>query len=117
VVNLDGIGNYSFGTTDLNLPAGTYDITAKASHWLREKIGSVVVSPTGAVGVNFSLINGDIDGDNHVDIGDYSELSTAFGSQPGDGNWNANADLDGDGEINIGDYAILSAEFGLDGDD
>jgi len=35
VVSLDASGNFSFTTS---LPPGTYDVTAKGSHWLRRKL-------------------------------------------------------------------------------
>lgn len=95
---------------------GTFDLAVKGSHWLRS-VNSVTVTETGGNGGSFSLTNGDVDGDNEVTIGDYALLSTAFGSAPGDGNWNPEADLDGDQEVTIGDYAQLSANFGANGDD
>ncbi|HRI44405.1 MAG TPA: hypothetical protein PLL78_11730 [Fimbriimonadaceae bacterium] len=110
---LDNVGQYSVNTS---LGAGTYDVYAKASHWLRRQRGGVVFSGSGAVGVDFSLANGDINDDNENDIGDYAQLSTAFGSVPGDPNWNAEADLNGDDEVDIGDFAILSNNFGMVGD-
>jgi hypothetical protein len=106
-LNLDGSGNYSFNTS---APAGTYDIYAKASHWLRRKVASVVVSGSGATNVNYSLINGDLDEDNEIAIGDYALLSAFFGGSGPDG------DITGDDSVDIGDYAILSANFGLAGD-
>jgi len=111
-VTLGAGGSYSFTAT---VTPGTYDIAAKGSHWLRQQVTGVSVTGTGPT-VNFSLANGDIDGDNEVTIGDYSLLSTAFGSGPGDPNWDPEADLDGDDEVTIGDYAILSNNFGMIGD-
>lgn len=96
---------------------GTYDITIKGSHWLRRRIPNVTLATGSAVYLNFLLTNGDVDGDNEVTIGDYAQLSSAFGSVPGDANWDPNADLDGDEEVGIGDYAILSTNFGETGDD
>lgn len=105
-------GSYSF---DATVPPGTYDVAAKGSHWLRKQVAGVSITGAGPT-VNFSLPNGDVDGDNEVTIGDYSLLSTAFGSGPGDPNWDPEADLDGDDEVTIGDYAILSNNFGMLGD-
>jgi hypothetical protein len=110
---LDGASQYSVNTS---LGAGNYDVYIKASHWLRQARWSVAFSGSGATGVDVSLPNGDVNNDNEVDIGDYAQLSTAFGSLPGDPNWNAEADLNGDDEVDIGDYAILSANFGMLGD-
>lgn len=111
---LNSTGSYSFVA---GIPTtGQYDLRAKASHWLGQKLSPVTVSATGAINVNFTLINGDVDGDNEVGGGDLSELSSAFQSVAGDPNWNVNADLDGDGEVGSSDLSILSSVFGLSGD-
>ena len=110
IVLLDG-NLYAFGTT---LEA-TYDLAAKASHWLRQTRQRIAIR--GDVTVNFSLINGDVDGDNEVTLFDFGELVAAFGSLPGDNNWNANADLDGDEEVTLFDFGILVRNFGVIGDD
>jgi hypothetical protein len=101
-------GAYSFVTHR----TGTYSVACKGSHWLRKLKTGVVL---GSV-ANFALVNGDIDGDNEVAIGDYAILSTSFNSAPGDSSWNAEADLNGDDSVDIGDYAILSTNFGDVGD-
>lgn len=106
-MNLDSVGNYSFVTT---AAPGTYDVYAKASQWLRRKVGNVMISASGASGVNFSLINGDLDDDNEVSIGDYAIMSGNFGN-PG-----PIGDVNGDGEVDIADFAIISLNFGLTGD-
>jgi hypothetical protein len=111
-VVLGAAGAYSFQTT----LRGTYDIYAKGSHWLRHKVASVTVTSGGVSGLNYTLENGDVDGDNEVAIGDYAQLSAAFNASPGDGNWSENADLNGDLTVDIGDYAILSGSFGLNGE-
>jgi hypothetical protein len=115
-VTLGPGGAFSFNLLPV-LPAGVYDITAKGSHWLRARRTSITIAPTGVAGQNFTLTNGDVDGDNEVSIGDYAALSAAYGSEPGDSNWNPNADLNGDGTVDIGDFAILSGNFGMSGVD
>lgn len=106
-VVLGGGGSF---TLSPNVPSGIYDLYAKASHWLRRKVASLSIGNGGASGVLFSLVNGDIDRDNEVAIGDYSVLSSSFGSS------NPQADLNGDGDVDIGDFGILSARFGSIGD-
>lgn len=95
--------------------AGTYDIAFKASHWLRRVVANVVVDSNGAAGVNASLLNGDVNGDNVISIGDFNQLRSAFGSTSASGNWNPNADLNGDGNVSIGDFNILRSNFGASG--
>lgn len=105
-------GVYSFATSQVGLS----EIAAKSSHWLRRKSDPVTLVPGGTTPVSLALANGDVNDDNEVDIGDYAQLSNAFGSVPGDPNWNPEADLNGDLEVDIGDYAILSSNFGMVGD-
>ncbi|GIV17674.1 MAG: hypothetical protein KatS3mg022_3109 [Armatimonadota bacterium] len=109
----DSNGNYSIP----NVQAGTYDIAFKASHWLRVVVSGVVVSSADVTGVDVSLTNGDIDGDNEVTLFDFGALVAAFGSVPGDTNWNADADLDGDEEVTLFDFGILVRNFGAMGDE
>ncbi|HRJ96616.1 MAG TPA: M12 family metallo-peptidase [Fimbriimonadaceae bacterium] len=114
-LNLASNGNYSFVA---GIPStGVYDLTAKGLNWLRKKRASVTITSSGATGQNFALINGDVNGDNSVDVGDFSVLSSAFGRSLGEGGFVLGADLDGDDTIDIGDYSILSSKFGLNGDD
>jgi hypothetical protein len=110
IVHLDSAGRYSFQT----LLRGTYDLSAKASHWLRQTLR--VTLDAGAM-VDFSLTNGDIDGDNEVTLFDFGALVAAFGSIPGDGHWNPDADLDGDQEVTLFDFGILVRAFGELGDE
>ncbi len=110
---LDASGNYSFATA---VTPGTYNIGAKGPHWLRQIQRNRIIPSLGLTGVNFSLINGDIDGSNVVDTADYTILKAAFGSLPGDSNWNPNADLDGDGAVGLSDFAILKGNLGKEGD-
>ena len=57
-------------------------------------------------------MNGDANGDDAIDIGDYAVISGVYGSVVGDGNYIRNADLDGNGEVDIADYAIVSSNYG-----
>ncbi|MGQ9738506.1 MAG: hypothetical protein ACUVRT_11455 [Armatimonadota bacterium] len=111
VVDLDSEGRYSFQT----LLRGTYDLSAKASHWLRQTLTNLSI--TGDTTADFVLTNGDIDGDNEVTLFDFGQLVSAFGSMPGDDNWNPNANLDGDEEVTLFDFGILVRNFGAIGDE
>lgn len=111
VVNPDSTGAYKF-TTSLS---GTFGVAAKASHWLRQVIPNVAL--VGSVTLDFSLVNGDINGDNEVTLFDFGRLVSAFGSMPSDSNWNPDADLDGDLEVTLFDFGVLVRNFGLIGDE
>jgi len=52
-----------------------------------------------------------------VTLFDFGALVAAFGSQPGDANWNPDADLDGDAEVTLFDFGVLVRNFGAMGDD
>lgn len=90
-------------------------MAAKASHWLRQVRRNISV--VGNTTVNFSLVNGDVDGDNEVSLLDFGALVSAFGSVPGEVGWNPNADLDGDEEVSLIDFGILVRNFGMAGDE
>ena len=109
-LNLDASGAFSFDS----LLAGYYLMYADAPHWLRQMREVFLIQ--GAV-VHFSLVNGDVDGDNEVTLFDFGALVAAFGSIPGDSNWNPNADLDGDEEVTLFDFGILVRNFGAVGDE
>ncbi|MCK4482376.1 PKD domain-containing protein, partial [Candidatus Bathyarchaeota archaeon] len=54
----------------------------------------------------------DINGDGKVDIKDIAIVSQAYGSYPGDPNWNPDADVNNDGKVDIKDIAIVSSHYG-----
>jgi probable HAF family extracellular repeat protein len=112
-VFLDAQGGYKLR----KVAPGTYDIAFKASHWLRVVVPGVTIVNADVTGVDVSLTNGDIDGDNEVTLFDFGELVAAFGSMTDDDNWNPNADLDGDEEVTLFDFGILLRNFGAIGDD
>ncbi|MCK4873526.1 MAG: hypothetical protein KAS72_12440 [Phycisphaerales bacterium] len=74
-------------------------------------------SPLGGDGTILALRDcvGDVDGDGDTDEDDLTLLEDAFGSVPGDPNWNPDADLDGDGDVDMADLAILMADMGCGG--
>lgn len=56
--------------------------------------------------------DGDIDGNGKVNIVDIGIIGIAFGSKPGDPNWDPRADVDGNGKINILDVGMVAVHFG-----
>lgn len=89
---------------------GNYRIRFKGRHWL-----SRVTSPQrfdlGVNGLVVHLTNGDVNGDNIVDIADYVRLAASFSAVPGDANFDEAADLDGSSLVDIADYSYLAAAF------
>ena len=108
---LSGDGTYSFPTTQ----TGVCDVVVKASHWLAKSM-PVTIDADGNGTVDLSLVNGDAVESNEVDWDDYNAVVDAFGSLPGDSNWNANADLDGTGEVDWDDFNIAVDNFGAVGE-
>jgi len=57
-------------------------------------------------------IPGDINGDFKVNLEDLVQLALAYGSKPGDPNWNPNADINNSGTVGLSDLVILALHYG-----
>ena len=57
-------------------------------------------------------IPGDLNNDGKVGLDDLVIFAKAYGSRPGDPNWNSNADIRGDGVVDLADLAILAKHYG-----
>jgi hypothetical protein len=99
----------SVGTVPLeDVPAGTAAISAKTAWNLRSK-ATVPFTPEGVGAVSLTgakkLRGGDLNGDNVVNLLDYSILRYHWYTV------NPVADIDGNGEVTLPDYSILAANF------
>jgi len=95
---------------------GTYDLRVKGMHTLANRWSELeLVAGDNAVNMG-ELLEGDADNDNDVDGTDASLVNLAFGSVPGDANWDPRADFNEDGVVNGVDMALLAANFGQVGD-
>jgi len=56
---------------------------------------------------------GDINRDGVIDDADKNLVGMAFGSKPGDPNWNPDCDLNGDGKVDVLDMTLFGAHYGL----
>jgi hypothetical protein len=106
-VTLDSAGNYLITHTR---PQGTYVAACKFSHWLAQAV-PMVVGSNGMAAASFSLLNGDINGDNVVEDQDYSLLGVAWYTGLGDPKYNIEADLNGDGFVEDQDYSIMGLNW------
>ncbi|MCW5943496.1 MAG: putative Ig domain-containing protein [Fimbriimonadaceae bacterium] len=111
VVKADG--TYEFST---DLAAGSYDLYAKHRSTLRKKLANATLGASGLNGASFALVNGDVNGDNSINVADFLAFRAAFGASPASNNWNPNADLNGDRSVSVSDFLILRAGFGKSGD-
>jgi hypothetical protein len=96
---------------------GTYDICVKSSHALSQLAIDVEVVACATTPVNFgTLREGDATNDDVITLADYSALYVAYGSVPGDANWNANCDFNENDAVDLGDYSLLYTNYGQAGD-
>jgi plastocyanin len=103
------------GSYSLSMPPNATSLAIKGSKWLR-KVITVDPSAGDATGVNVTLLPGDINNDNTVNIADLGMLADTFNLTPSSPKWNANADLNCDGVVNILDLGLLADNFGKSGD-
>jgi hypothetical protein len=61
----------------------------------------------------FDFLPGDVNYDGKVSLADLVALAHAYGSKPGDTNWNPNADIDSNGIVGLSDLVILAQHYGL----
>jgi hypothetical protein len=66
--------------------------------------------------IDWTFINGDVDGDNYIGDEDYAQVVTAYDSDNTSANWNVLAELTGDGYIGDEDYAIVVGNYDKSGD-
>jgi len=94
-----------------NLTPGTYNIRVKSGHSLANVKNGVVLN-AGSNSVDLgTLLEGDANNDNCVDIQDFSTLKNVFSPAYG-----AGADFNQDGVVNIQDFSMLAANFNQCGD-
>lgn len=62
----------------------------------------------------YTPLIGDLNSDGTVDLDDMYIISLAFGSKPGDSNWNRIADLDRDNEVTVLDLRTAARHYGED---
>jgi hypothetical protein len=108
----DNVGNFTIS----DVQPGVYDICVKSPRALSElETGVVMVCGTTSVGFGI-LREGDANNDDAISLADYALLYTAYGSIPGDANWNDNCDFNRNEAVDLGDYALLYANYGQVGD-
>ncbi|HEV7664027.1 MAG TPA: S8 family serine peptidase, partial [Chloroflexota bacterium] len=96
-----------------NLQPGTYDVQLKMAQGLSKLAPGVVLSPGNNPALDFGQVAvGDINGDDAIDLLDFSMLRTTFGKCDRDTGYDARADLNGDGCVDLLDFSLLRVNFG-----
>ena len=99
------------------LPKTSYTVGIKGPKWLRVDL---TANTTGGnvTGLNATLLGGDANNDNTVDIGDFGILVNAYGSDSTvtSSGYDARADFTGDGTVDIADFGVLVNSYGATGD-
>ncbi|MCA1807287.1 MAG: hypothetical protein LC687_05505, partial [Actinobacteria bacterium] len=112
-VTVDADGNFSAAVSE----TGSHDLYLKVDGYLA-KVSAGVEIALGSNAVDFGAITpGDLTGNNSIGIGDFSAISTAYGTDEGDALYNELADFNCDGSINIQDYSSFSSNYGSVGDE
>jgi hypothetical protein len=75
-------------------------------------LGSITMLYATFDGYFANTLNGDLNGDNHVDLFDAVAFAGYFGVFPGYPRWNEEADMTGDGTIDLFDAIMLGKCFG-----
>jgi hypothetical protein len=90
-------------------PYGNYTISAQVTLVQNETNTADNTFVDGWVVVT---IPGDINGDFKVNLQDLAILANAYGSKPGDANWNPNADLENNGRVGLPDLTEVAMHYG-----
>ena len=89
-----------------------YEIRAEANPVAGETDIADNTFVDGTITVEEPRVLGDVNGDGLVDISDLFDLSKAYGSEPGDSNWNPDCDLNEDNKVDASDLSDLNENFG-----
>ncbi len=105
------------GNTPIPSPGiGTYQLSIRFEHWLRRTV-TLAFGSSDQAAVPVSLVNGDANGDNAIDLLDYFRLSDAYNSVKPDSLYDSMVDFNEDDSVDLLDYFILSDGYGLVGDE
>lgn len=98
-----------------DVPGRAYSVRISAGRWLARRI-PVDATNGDVANVQITLLAGDANNDNVVDVLDLALVIGAFDALEGDAHWNPGADLNVDGSVDILDLDLLIRNFDLTGD-
>lgn len=109
-------GVYSGSVTTGVLNPGSYLVSVKLSNTLAKQFPGFFTIPGGVKNEQtLPLVSGDINGDNVIDILDYNDLLSCYGSKFPSCAFNPSADLNDDGVVDAVDYNIFLRAIGSQG--
>lgn len=109
-------GNFK-GVAITNLPNGVYTLRIKTDRHLARSSSRIITIKRGATlqVPDFYLTNGDVNGDNRIDIRDYNQISGCYSSlapaKDCDDQRKKGSDLNDDGNVNEYDYNLYLREI------
>jgi hypothetical protein len=106
-ITTDENGNFTIN----NIPSGTYVLVIKNTHTLKRVIPSLVMTSEGTNINTDTLLEGDANNDNMVNIFDFGILAGSFNKSVGNPEFDARADFNDDGIVNIFDFGLLAENF------
>lgn len=121
VIFKSSTGDFS-GDVELEdyVPDGSYLVKVKSSQFLRKQLSGIIsISKNSIMNIpTFSLVTGDIDGDNKITLTDYNMLIDCYSDllpakNCDDINKKLIADLSDDGEVNADDYNLFLRELSV----
>jgi len=105
-IETDGLGHCI-----LPEPAGNYSICVKAPHTLANRIGPPLMLGTDNLLDFGTLLEGDVDDNNKVELLDRSVIKKSKDKCQNDDGYIENADLDEDNCVNSADYQLFKANY------
>ena len=97
----------------LDVPPGQHAVTADAPSFLSARREQVEVLASGHAQLGqVTLLAGDVNGDDEIDLIDLVSLGREFGQSPPS---DPRVDLTADGQVNIFDLVLLGGNYGLEG--
>jgi hypothetical protein len=103
--------------TITGVPTGTFNIKVKSSHTLaRVLTDQVLVLPNNTI--NFgTLLEGDANDDNSVDLLDFSILLATYNKFLGNAGYDPRADFNNDDAVDLLDFSLLLPNYNLNGEE
>jgi hypothetical protein len=99
-------------TAQLAVNPGLYDISLVTPHSLVNVKRGVSVASTSTIVALGTLLEGNANDDNKVNIQDFGLLAKTYGRSNNDAGFDARADFDRNNKINITDFGLLAANYG-----